>query len=226
MSAEEEASGIPTRAIHESYLDMQRALKEYRRATDRGSQHARDRAHGELQDAVLTLYEMLRPHLRENSSVSDYWEGAPPSYPGDNGTVPDPADGTAILSWQVHPRSVDLNGSDPPKNGSLRAWHDALDLPESVRVQQVYPVSDDGYMVRYQAYEMGLAHLDDWQTQFRTVQTEIGGFMGARPSERQVRQRVPIEKLRRAARALADAANMLGFLSHTETPVISDPDPI
>lgn len=220
---EDKDSGIPTRAIHEAYLDMQRALKQYRQARDRSSQAAEEQAHGELQDAVLTLYEMLRPHLRSNKSVEKYWEGRPPSYPA--GQAPDPDDGTAVLSWQVHPQSYQLNGADPTKLSNLQQWHDALDLAESVRIQALQPNGSQVF-VQYQTYEMGLRHLDSWQTQFQTISKDVGGFFSGRSTPQTVRQRVPIDKLRRAAWALADTANSLGFLSETDVPVNTDPAPI
>lgn len=214
MSAEQDPTGIPTRAIHEAYLDMQRALKEYRRATDRGSQQARDRAHGEVQEAVLTLYEMLRPHIKHNSAVNEYWDGQPPSYPPEDAPreTPDPDDGRGVLASQVHPQTYELNGTDPDELTTLRDWHDALGVADTVRLTGV-SANGEQVMVRYQTYEMGLRRLDDWQTEFDTVQSDLGGFMGGRSSQKTVRQRVPIEKLRRAARELSNVAEELGALS-------------
>lgn len=210
---ENEPSGIPTRAIHEAYLDMQRALKQYRKANDRGSEAATQQAHGEVQESVLTLYELLRPHLKQNSAVSDYWEGKPPSYPTDGRQhAPDPDDGVAILSWQIHPQNYALNGAEPGELETLRDWHNALDVSDTVRLHAV-GVENGQVFARYQTYEMGLHHLDSWQTQFQYVQTEIGGFMGGKTTTKPVRQRVPIDKLRRAARELSNAAEKLGALS-------------
>lgn len=209
--SDSEPTGIPTRAIHEAYLDMQRALKQHRRATDRGGHAEQQRAHGELQDAVLTLYEMLRPHIKHNSGVESYWSGEPPSYPH-NGHPPDPKDGTAIISWQIHPDTYQLNGINPEQQRGLADWHDEIGIADSVRLHDIQ-LEEGVAMIRYQTYEMGLRRLDEWRTEFQSTQTELGGFMGHKTREDPQRRRVPIDKLRRAARELAEAAEELGALS-------------
>lgn len=220
-----DANGIPTRAIHEAYLDMHRALKECRQAKDRGSSPAQEQAHGEVQDTVLTLFGMLRPHLRSNKSVEKYWKGQPPNYPSGNGTAPEPDDGTAVLSWQIHPDVRELNGTSPDEIHSLKRWHEELELADNVRIQSLQP-NGTQIFVRYQTYELGLQKLDSWSTQFTTIQTNIGGFFSGKKKSQTVRKRVPVDKLRRAAWALGDTANTLGFLSETDVPVNTDPTPI
>jgi len=55
--------------------------------------------------------------------------------------------------------------------------------------------------------------LDEWKTEFRTTQTELGGFVGGLSTTETKRQRVDMPKLKRAARELADVAEKLGALS-------------
>lgn len=221
---EERDSGIPTRAIHESYLDMQAALKHYRQSTTGAETDGNVQAQLRLQDAIKTLYTMLRPHLRESKAVSDYWEGRPPSYTG-HGDPPDPDDGTAILAWQVQPRTLQLNGQDPTEIETLRGWHDALEMPDNVRLTGVQAGSGQA-MIRMQVYEMGLQKIDDWRTTVETKQTDLGGFMTGKQTTNRSVQPVPYQKLIRAVWALSEAADKLGFLSHTDTPTIEDPAPI
>lgn len=211
---EDNHAGIPTRAIHEAYLDMQRALKQHRQATDRGGQAATDYAHGELQESVLTFFEMLRPHLQRNSRGREYWEGEPPPYPED-GRAPQPQEGKAILAWQQHTHPFQLNGTDPDGLTELAEWHEELDIADTARLTG-YQLNGSVVFAAYHTYEMGLYRLDGWQTEFTTTQTDIGGFMGGKQTTQAHRQRVPIQKLRRAARALSTAADRLDFLSHTD----------
>jgi hypothetical protein len=222
MSTDDAHSGIPTRAIHESYLDMHRALKSYRQATDRADGRGRDQAHGDLQSAVLTCFDLLRPHLRSETAVEDYWQGKPPRY---GGGTPDPEDGTAVLETQSHTTRVKLNGHlegvDVGNLTTLEQWHDVLGIADHRRLTNVVPPGmaslpdgQDQTLIQYQEYQLGLRRLDDWQTSWQTTLVQDdAGFFGQEERTETRRQRVPIHKLRRAARALSEVANRLGALS-------------
>lgn len=219
MSAEESPTGIPTRAIHEAYLDVQQALREYRDSTDHGSSTDRERAHGELQGAVLTFYELLRPHIREHATVKEYWEGEPPSYNG-NGTAPDPDNGKGVLHVQRRTDQVDLRqvNQDAFADGgaqSLEEWHDALDLNGSARLVGIARPSEDSpeAFVQFDVYQLGLRELDNWQTEYVEEQTDMGGFLGGKQQTEYTRERVDVDRLKRAARELSDVAQKLGALS-------------
>lgn len=221
MAYDEEPTGIPTRAIHEAYLDVQRALKQFRRASDAGAGPARDRAHGDVQDAAITLYEMLRPHIRHAPSVDAYWDGAPPDYPR-TGEPPDPDDGTAVLSWQTHHDTVghdalELNGAESPADiEGLREWHAALPMAETARVRGVQSVQG-GVLVSYHTYTMGLRHIDNWETEFTERETSLGGFMAGKTTTTTDRRRVPIEQLQRASRELGAVMDKLGMHARVES---------
>lgn len=212
-------TGIPTRAIHEAYLDMQRALKRYRQARDAGSQAAVDDAHGDVQETVLTLYELLRPHIKNNDAVRGYWDGELPTYNGDG--PPDPEEGKGVIQVQDHRDALDWSDVpiDDPETvesmTSLREWHEALGLNGSVRLVGVAP-SEAGLFVTQQRYQIGLRQLDDWMTEHTTTQTTLGGFMGSTTRERTTRQRVQVNKLKRAARELGDIIERLGLHSATD----------
>lgn len=213
MSAEENHSGIPTRAIHEAYLDMQRSLKAYREAKDQQHQAAIQQAHGELQQAVLTFYELLRPHIRHESGVSDYWDGELPNYNG-NGQPPDPDDGKGIIHVQTKRRVMELNGQ-VPNNGQLETleqWHDALDMNGRIRLAGIVTEGTNA-IVTVQEYQKGLRHLDDWETKYTRTVRRKSGFMSDKTETEVQRQRVPIDRLKRAARELSNVADKLGALS-------------
>lgn len=208
---EEDHPGIPTRAIHEAYLDMHRALKSYRSASDAGGGELKNSAHGELQNAVLTCFQLLRPHLRHDLGSSDYWNGEAPSYPPGN-RPPEPEDGVAVLAWQTHRNQAQLNGQSPEEIDTLREWHDSVGLSDSLRLVGVTP-TDYGALVTYHSYTMGLKHLDNWETTFREHTTDVGGMLAGKKTTTYSRNRVTIEKLTRAANELSEAANRLGALS-------------
>lgn len=212
MSQDESHSGIPTRAIHESYLDMQRALKAYREAKDAQNQHRMQDAHGDLQQSVLTFYELLRPHLKNESAVKDWWNGKPPNY-NHNGTPPDPDDGKGVLQVQTENMTISLNGEvNPEKLSTLEDWHEAIGLNGTTRIVGIAGAGD-GVFVKKHNYQLGLRHLDSWETKYKRVQKPKSGFMSHKTEETIEKQRIPIDRLRRAARELSEVAEKLGALS-------------
>lgn len=218
MSQEEQHSGIPTRAIHEAYLDMQRALKRYRKAKDSRTQGMIDDAHGDVQEGVLTFYELLRPHIKNNDAINGYWEGELPSYNDDG--IPDPEEGRGVLQVQQHNQTLDWEEvpidsnvrTEELREASLQEWHNHLNLNGSVRLTGVMP-NENGLFISSQRYQIGMRELDSWMTEFRTKQTDIGGFLGSTSQEKQERVRKDMPKLKRAARELSDIAEKLGALS-------------
>lgn len=215
MPDEENHAGIPTRAIHESYLDMQRSLKRYRKAKDKGSAAQFDDAHGDVQEAVLTFYEMLRPHIKNNDGVQGYWNGELPRYDGNQ--PPDPEEGKGVLQVQQHNQNISWDKVQFPEDvevedlQTLKDWHEVLGLNGSVRLTQVHP-NEDGVFVSQQRYQLGMRELDSWETKYQTRQTTIGGFLGGTLEEKEERIRVDMPKLKRAARELSDVAKEMGYL--------------
>lgn len=211
MTDEPEHSGIPTRAIHEAYLEMQNALRAHRRARDRGDKAAIDRSHGEVQESILTFYELLRPHIKRNDSIAEYWEGEPPSYP-ENGGAPDPEEGKAVLQVQQRVDRVSLEELSPDKLENLQDWHDELGLNGRVRLVGVRGLGEEAF-VQYHSYQLGLRNLDDWETKYQPEEQPVGGFMGGKTRTVQRRARIDMERLKRAARELSAVAEELGALS-------------
>lgn len=224
MNNDSRDSGLPTRAVHEAYLDMQRALKQYRSAKDTGDDTAISRAHGDVQESVITFFELLRPYLRDNDTVAKYWEGRPPNYPG-NGHPPDPRDGHGILQVQERTEVVPVEDSDVEDLDGLQDWHDELGLNGNVRLKMVQGQGESA-VVSYQAYQLGLQHIDDWETKYETERSSYGGFLGDKQSTTKRQVRVDMPRLKRAARELATAAKDMGFLSDIETPTNDDPLPV
>lgn len=210
---EQEHSGIPTRAIHESYLDMQRSLTAYRRATDSGTNKQIEQAHGSVQDSVLAFYELLRPHIKSVNAVDDYWDGKAPPYKTDQ--VPDPEEGKAILQVQKShdTYSIQQFTSDVSEFQGLRDWHDALGLNGNTRLLGVKGMGQNVF-ITYHTYQKGLRHLDNWQTEYVERESTMGGFYSHKKETTVERKRVDMDRLKRAARELSDVAEQLGALSH------------
>lgn len=228
MSSEEQSTGIPTRAIHEAYLEVQSALKEYRTAKDRGSKDEQDIAHGRVQESVVTFYEMLRPHIKDNSTADGYWDGEPPKY-NRNGEPPDPEDGIAVLQVQRRTDHADIDQLDDADVESLETfeeWHEALGMNGDARLVGVVGDYDDGLVIQYDTYQLGLRHLDSWETKYQPKSEDLGGFMSGKVTTSQRRARIDMQRLKRAARELAQAAGKLGFLSSKKIPTEDDPAPI
>jgi len=139
MQDDKRDTGIPTRAIHEAYLQLQDSHRELRRARDNATRDS-DRAHAMFQDAVLTFYELIRPHLKRKSSLSRFWVGELPKYPDRWWTSVDEARrycsraGTAVWSLQKH---VQTAASSPNVNGESPVATDGgeCEVPDDVREQ-------------------------------------------------------------------------------------------
>jgi len=214
MSAEENHSGIPTRAIHEAYLDMHRALKAYREAKDQQNQHGIQTAHGEFQQGVLTMYEMLRPHLKKEEALQEYWYGKPPEYP-ENGQPPDPKNGKGVIQWQKKTDPKSLGDLRPDQYETLKEWHTAFGYNGNKRIIGLAGMGDT-VVVTFHEYQIGLQELDDWETKYHRVVERKDGFMNKQRETRIKRQRIPIDRLKNAARELSEVANELTLLSDVE----------
>ena len=213
---EEDHSGIPTRLIHEAYVEVIQSLNRYRAAKDAQNQRQLQRHHGDLQQSVLTLFDTLQSHLKEEPALQDWWKGRPPAYNGD-GTPPDPDKGRGILQVQQTTRTVSITDldTDPAELETLKDWHEALGLNGSIRLAGVTGMGESAFLT-VQQYHMGLRNLKDWETKYTRKTKQKTGFMSDKTTETVERQRIPIDRLKRASYELADVANKLGLLSDVD----------
>lgn len=219
-------TGIPTRAIHEAYLNMQQAHRRYRQARDNAT---RDETaeHATFQDAVLTFYELIRPHLRRKSGMRKFWEGELPDYP------PRPWDsveqakqhclqyGTAVWGVQKHVQTTQTspNAGDTEAvadgGGSLADWHDQLNLTDRQRVVAIDRKNALLTWVELRAVA-GLKQLDSWDTREIRRREQQDGFMAGETTMAVDLQYVPVWKLTQAKRLLAEAADKMNLLSRID----------
>lgn len=224
MSEDTTGAGMPTRAIHEAYITLQQAHRQYRRARDRGADGEAEAA--DFQDAVLTFYELVRPHLKHESALSEYWAGELPDYTGwDFDTTAEAREyvserGTGVYQTQLHQTTVALDQEVVADGGlnTFREWHNVLGL--SWGTERVVAVGRDrdgeGHTHIAQILRcavLPLRELDDWQATVTRQRTSGDGFMSGESSVAREREFQPPQKLVAAKRLLVEAADQLGALS-------------
>lgn len=220
--SEDTATGIPTRLIHESYVEMMQAITTYYRADQEGTGQHIEQAHARVQQRVLGFFEVLRPYLRTKNSVEDYWAGEIPDYDDDTGT--------AILASQTRnvpvsteylDQAADREWQEMPMDWleeQVRANHPELN--GNSRIEAVHHEPDQGtLLLKVRQYQVGLKQLDG---KFHMQQTQVqrgSGYMRHESSETTVKKKLPIKKLFNAAHALEEAAESLGMLSNVDDTV-------
>lgn len=232
MSKQQETrdTGIPTRAIHESYLNMQQAHRGYRRVRDDPARDERP-AHADFQDSVLTFYELIRPHLKRKSGMGKFWEGKLPDYPNRPWDSEEQARqfcreyGTAVWGFQKHVQTAtrspnpDGAGSDTAAvadgGGSLVDWHDQLGLTDKQRIVALEHKENIITWIELRAVA-GLKQLDSWDTREVTKREQSDGFMAGETTTRTDLKHVPVWKLTTAKRLLAEAADKMNLLSRVD----------
>lgn len=220
-------TGIPTRAIHEAYLGMQQAHRDFRRASD-DQQRDDSRAHATYQEAVLTLYELVRPHLKRKTGLQQFWNGDLPEYPDRWWQSIDEAReycqqyGTAVWALQKHVQTAATSpnvGGDTVAatdgGGTPADWHQRLNLTDRQRVVAVDADSDPLLWVELRA-TAGLSCLDTWETSQRQRRASGDGFMSGKTSTTVELEYVAPWKLTQAKRLLAEAIDKMSLLSHVD----------
>lgn len=220
-------TGIPTRAIHEAYLNLQQSHREYRRARDTPSRNERP-AHADFQDATLTFYELIRPHLKRKSGLAKFWHGQLPDYPGQAFASEDAArnyyrQGIGVWGLQKHVETRPAPGGDAAASAattdggrtSLAEFHQQFDLPDTVRVI-AFDREDSVLVWKELRAVAGLKQLDSWDTRETRQRDKQGGFMASETTETTQLRYVPVERLTTAKRLLAEAADKMSLLSRVD----------
>lgn len=216
--ADDPHPGIPTRVIHESYVEMLNGMRQYYRAEQQGSQNHMQRAHADLQHKVLSFFEVLRPYLKSKNAVEEYWQGKPPDYSGN--------DGVAVLDSQTHRVPVDTDKLDKDwKNRSMEWLHEqAVNsqpmLNGNAKIEDLYHDSDSGtLLLQVNQYQTGLSQLDGKYNLTATKVNRGSSYMRSHSSTETQKRKLPVDKLFAAAHALEEAADRLGKLAEIDEAV-------
>lgn len=220
-------TGIPTRAIHEGYLGMQEAHRNYRQSRD---SHATDerQAQRDFQDSVLTFYELVRPHLKHEAGLAEYWHGELPPYLGRWWDDAEEArrycrqEGTAVWALQKH---TNTSASAPTVNGDVAVadggqatpaeWHDRLNLTEMQRLVSIGKHEGMLLWIELRA-TAGLRQLDTWETGKQAKRKQGDGFMAGETATNVTYEYVAPWKLVQAKRLLVEVTDKLSLLSDVD----------
>ena len=224
MQDDNRDTGIPTRAIHESYLNLQDSHRKYRQARDNDT--AVEPAKAEFQDAVLTFFELVRPHLKHESALEDYWSGSLPDYTGWDFNDSREAvsyireHGTGVYQVQNHVDQFQVEQDVLTDGGiqSFEEWHELLGLSwDSERLIAVEHAGEGNHFVKIiRCAILPLRELDHWQAKVTKKRTKGDGFMSGETSVEVSREYQPGQKIVTAKRLLVEAADRLGALSEFE----------
>lgn len=225
MADDSRDTGIPTRAIHEGYLQMQQAHRQFRTARDDPDLDETP-AHGDFQDAVLSFYELVRPHLKHETGLSDYWQGSLPDYTGWDFDSEREAlqyirdKSTGVYQLQQHTDVVSLEQQTLTDGGlsTFEEWHTLLGLSKDTeRLIAVQPTDSQQYFVKLvRAAVLPLQELDHWQVHIRSERSAGQGFMAGETRTERHREFEPAQKVVAAKRLLVEAADTLSLLSDVE----------
>jgi len=222
--------GIPTRALHESYLTMQKAHSAFRKVKNEAdSQGELKAAQADFQEAVLQFFELIRPHLKRNGSMTEFWYGDLPDYPDRPWQSIEAASrycqqhGTAVWQLQQHTQtsqqSPNVDGGEIAATDggtdTLAGWHQRLNLTDYQRVVSVRREEGELYWIELRGV-CGLQHLDSWDVRKQTRRESGDGFMSSKTSQTVEFEYVDPWKLITAKRVLSEAADKMNLLSQID----------
>lgn len=212
---DEDATGVPTRLIHQAYREALQARREYQQAAGGPMERA---AHQQLHDVIAHYYEVLRPVLSESNAAEDLWheEDLWPTRPVYRPAAVCPACGSRAY----------LDGDGRETNdvvGELcRNCGNAV-----VEQSSVPKVNEKGETV-YQ-YLTGLKSVDNIWDQRVEEEVEISDALGTNTETRVETQLVPPEHLKIIARKLDEALKRLDLHATVDDKLpkgkLSNPDP-
>lgn len=243
MADEDPQNRVTARLVEEGYVSLQDSMRTYRQARNQSNRAAGLDPSTDpvvvLQDAVQTFYELVRPYLKDEPRLSEYWQGAIAQHPErPHATVEQAIEyyrehSVGVWQAQRHTGAVEvaqtqqatLANTDAVADGgtpdTLDGWHSALGLPRSSRVLSVEPAGDDddldGYYYREGRFAVvGLREVGSWRVRERTTRDQGDGFMASETSTTTTRDPEPAQKVETAARMLVEVADELGAIVNYE----------
>lgn len=232
---------VSARVVEDAYVTLQDRMRTYRQARDRGN-HAAGLPSDQdpvviLQDAVQTFFQFIRPFVKGDHRLAEYWRGAIAAHPEQQHRSVEAAKAyyrdNSYGVWQIQthtgsvakPEQTAATGQQPARadggNMSPGDWHDALRLSDTTRVLRVEPAFDDEdfdgwYYVEGRFAVVGLSEIPRWQIRTRTSLDRGDGFMAGETATSEDLQPEPAGKVETAARMLVEVADELDAIATYE----------
>lgn len=212
---DEDATGVPTRLIHQAYREALQARREYQQATGGPMEHA---AHQQLHDAIAHYYEVLRPVLAGSNAAEDLWENEKlwPTEPVYRPVAVCPACGGHAY--------LDDEGDEDEHNVGELCPNCGKAVVETDRVPKV---DESGQTVF--RYATGLKSVGNIWDQRTEREIEYSDALGTHTETRVETQLVPPEHLKTIARKLDEALKQLDLHATVDDKLpkgkLSKPDP-
>lgn len=229
---------VSARVVEDAYVSLQDRMRTYRQARDQGN-HAAGLSPDRnpvvvLQDAVQTFFEFIRPFIKNEPRLAEYWRGAIATHPDQQHRSVDAAKGyyrdNSFGVWQIQPHTGSVAA---PQLKNERAqqiaatdggaidpgqWHDVLQLPDTTRILRVEPAFDDEqfegwYYVEGRFAVVGLREIPTWNVATRTRRTNGDGFMAGESAVQEQADPEPAGKVETAARMLVEVADELDAIA-------------
>lgn len=202
-------SSIPTRTIHEAYREALQARRDYQQSTGGPFEQ---QAHENLQDAVASYYEVLRPLLSSSNATDELWndEKLWPTEPVYQEVAICPECGLYVPADELDEADVAVGDYCPTCTGDSpeRAGRPRLE-PE-----QIPATNGQGEVVYH--YVEGLESVDDIWDQRVERQVEYSDALGTHQETRVETRLVAPEHLKTIARKLDEALKALNLHAKAE----------
>lgn len=230
---------VSSEVVEKAYVTLQEKVRIYRQARDQ-SNHAAGLNPGTdpvviLQDAVQTFFQFVRPFIKGDPRMAEYWQGAIAQHPDtQHRTVADAKAyyrDNSVGVWQIQTHTGSLpaattqqqNGQQPAvaDGGNINVakispgtWHEELRLPPTTRLLRIEPAFEDDefegwYYVEGRFATVGLREVPTWTVETRKERNSGDGFMAAETSSRKIQNPEPAKKVETAARMLVEVADEL-----------------
>lgn len=227
-------------AVEDAYVALQDHMRTYRQARDQGN-HAAGLPPEKnpvvvLQDAVQTFFQFIRPFVKGDGRLAEYWRGAIATHPDTQHRTIEDAKAyyldNSVGVWQIqrHTGNVTIDGDAQQPAGQAQTavadggsinpgkWHKLLNLPDTTRILRVEPAMEDDpfdgfYYVQARFAVLGLREIPRWTIGRKTQRTSSGGFMSGETSTETHADPEPARKVETAARMLIEVADELDAIA-------------